>query len=81
MSVYVALALGGIPLGAPVVGAVAQAYGPRAGLLLGGGISALAAVDAAGALLRARSPAAPPASPALPAGAHPAGGPAEAPGP
>lgn len=52
MALYMAVFFGGTPLGAPLVGAVAEAWGPRWSLLLGGTVSALAAVVAALVLAR-----------------------------
>ncbi|MGO1770190.1 MAG: MFS transporter [Microbacterium sp.] len=37
MAIYMAILLGGTPLGAPIVGRVADAFGPRAAILLGAG--------------------------------------------
>ncbi len=54
MALYVLVFLGGTPLGAPLIGAVAQVLGPRSGLLLGGAASALAAVVGAVYVLRTR---------------------------
>lgn len=54
MALYVLVFLGGTPLGAPLIGAVAQLLGPRSGLLLGGAVSALAAVVGTGYVLRTR---------------------------
>ncbi|MBK5306070.1 MAG: MFS transporter [Frankiaceae bacterium] len=51
MSLYVLVFLGGTPFGAPLIGAVAEVLGPRSSLLIGGVVSALAAV-AAGFYLR-----------------------------
>jgi MFS family permease len=51
MSLYVLVFLGGTPFGAPLIGAIAQSLGPRSSLLVGGAISALAAL-AAGLYLR-----------------------------
>ena len=53
MGLYVLVFLGGTPLGAPVVGALADAFGPRVGLLVGGSVSAASA--AVIAVLLARS--------------------------
>ncbi|MFD4507682.1 MFS transporter [Streptomyces sp. NPDC058457] len=44
LSVYFLVLLGGTPVGAPLVGVVADAFGPRSALLLGGVISAAAAL-------------------------------------
>jgi MFS family permease len=46
MALYVLVFLGGTPLGAPVIGAVAEVLGPRSSLLIGGAVSAAAAVGA-----------------------------------
>ena len=54
MALYVLVFLGGTPFGAPLIGAVAEVAGPRSGLLLGGGLSALAAVAGAAVLARSR---------------------------
>jgi MFS family permease len=54
MALYILVFLGGTPIGAPVIGALAEAYGPRSSLWVGGVVCALSAV--AGALwLRART--------------------------
>jgi MFS family permease len=42
MAIYMIVFLGGTPLGAPIVGAVAEAFGPRWSLLGGGAISLVA---------------------------------------
>ena len=52
MALYVLVFLGGTPFGAPLIGAVAEVLGPRSSLLLGGLVSASAAV-VAGLYLRA----------------------------
>ena len=54
MSIYVLVFLGGTPVGAPLVGVVAQTFGPRASLLIGGAICALSALATA-AFLRRRA--------------------------
>ncbi|MCW2776547.1 MAG: major facilitator superfamily 1 [Frankiales bacterium] len=54
MALYVLVFLGGTPLGAPVVGAFAQAYGARSSIVLGGAVTALSAVLAAAWLARRR---------------------------
>ncbi len=54
MGLYLLVFLGGTPLGAPLVGWVAQQFGPRMSLLAGGAISAVAAVVVAGMLARSR---------------------------
>ncbi|HVE74536.1 MAG TPA: MFS transporter [Mycobacteriales bacterium] len=58
MSLYVLVFLGGTPFGAPLIGGLAQAFGPRASLLVGGVLSAGAAGLAAWAMLRAQARAA-----------------------
>jgi predicted MFS family arabinose efflux permease len=47
MSLYVLVFLGGTPVGAPVVGLVAEHFGPRASLTVGGVVCALSALVAA----------------------------------
>jgi MFS family permease len=54
MGLYLLVFLGGTPLGAPLVGWVAQQFGPRMSLLAGGAISAVAAVVVAGMLAHSR---------------------------
>jgi MFS family permease len=53
MALYMAVLMGGTPIGAPLVGAVAEAFGARWSLIAGGLISATAAI-VAGALLARR---------------------------
>ena len=50
MALYVLVFLGGTPVGAPLVGVVADAWGPRTPLLVGGAVCALSAL-VAGAVL------------------------------
>ena len=57
MALYILVFLGGTPFGAPVIGALAQAFGPRSSLLIGGLVSAGAALGLALYLMR-RAPAA-----------------------
>ena len=52
MSLYVLVFLGGTPVGAPVVGLVAEQYGPRSSLVVGGLVSTASAVVAAVVLAR-----------------------------
>jgi MFS family permease len=52
MALYMAVFFGGTPIGAPLVGAVAEAFGPRWSLIIGGGISAGAAAVAGLVLAR-----------------------------
>jgi MFS family permease len=53
MGVYMLVFAGGTPIGAPLVGWVAQEWGPRASLLLGG-LSSLAAAGAAAVIVLRR---------------------------
>ncbi|MCK7627539.1 MFS transporter [Streptomyces sp. RS10V-4] len=53
MSLFMMVFMGGTPLGAPVVGWVTDAYGPRIGFLAGGVVSAAAAALVGLALARA----------------------------
>ncbi|HEY2831870.1 MAG TPA: MFS transporter [Sporichthyaceae bacterium] len=55
MSLYLMVFAGGTPLGAPVIGWLADHYGPRWSLLFGGLITATAAVVAAALLARRAS--------------------------
>jgi MFS family permease len=55
MSLYLMVFAGGTPLGAPVIGWVADHYGPRWSLLFGGFITAAAALAAAALLARRAS--------------------------
>ena len=52
MALYMAVFFGGTPVGAPLVGAVAEAWGARWSLVLGGVVSSVAAVVAAVVLAR-----------------------------
>jgi MFS family permease len=54
MALYMTLFLGGTPFGAPIIGWVAEVFGPRWSLILGGAVSAVAAVVAALLLARKR---------------------------
>jgi MFS family permease len=54
MALYVLVFLGGTPIGAPLIGGLAELLGPRSSLLLGGGVTALSAVVAALWLARAQ---------------------------
>ena len=47
MALYVLVFLGGTPVGAPLIGALAEAFGPRSSMVVGGGVTALAGVLAA----------------------------------
>lgn len=52
MALFMMVFMGGTPLGAPVVGWITDAYGPRIGFAIGGVVSALAAVTVGLALAR-----------------------------
>jgi MFS family permease len=52
MAIYMMCFTGGTPLGAPLVGAVSDAFGPRAGVVSSGLICAVAAVAAAAIVAR-----------------------------
>ena len=54
MALYVLVFLGGTPIGAPIIGLVAETYGPRSSLIVGGLICALSAVGGAWWLGRTR---------------------------
>ena len=54
MALYLMCFLGGTPLGAPLVGAVSDALGPRAGVVIGGAVCAVTAVVAAVVVARRR---------------------------
>ena len=55
MALYVLVFLGGTPVGAPLIGALAEAYGPRASIVLGGVVTALSGIVAAVVMVRLRS--------------------------
>ena len=55
MALYILVFLGGTPVGAPLIGALAQAFGPRSSIVLGGVITALSGVVAAVVMTRVRS--------------------------
>jgi MFS family permease len=52
MAIYVLVFLGGTPVGAPLIGVMAENFGPRASLLIGGAVCALSAVAGAAFLTR-----------------------------
>ena len=52
MALYMAVLMGGTPIGAPLVGALAEAFGARWSLIAGGLISAGAAIVAGSMLAR-----------------------------
>jgi MFS family permease len=53
MALFAVAFLGSTPIGAPVVGAVAQAFGPRTAIAIGGVAAVTAALVTAGRPLRA----------------------------
>jgi MFS family permease len=55
MALYVLVFLGGTPVGAPLIGALAEAFGPRAALVLSGVTTGLAVLAAAAWTLRTRA--------------------------
>lgn len=55
MALVPAIALGGTPIGAPVVGRVADAFGPRWSLAVGAGARIAAALVGLGYLMKGRS--------------------------
>src|ERR1700729_213967 len=55
MGLYMLVFLGGGPLGSPLVGWVAEAFGPRMSLIAGGAISAVATLIIGGLYARSRS--------------------------
>jgi MFS family permease len=55
MALYILVFLGGTPAGAPLIGALAEAFGPRAGIVVGGLVTAASGVVAAVVMLRLRS--------------------------
>jgi MFS family permease len=66
MALYILVFLGGTPFGAPVIGALAEALGPRSSLLIGGSVSGLAALALAAYLRGRTTPAAVPPVPPVP---------------
>ncbi len=54
MALYVLVFLGGTPVGAPLIGALAEQYGPRSSLVLGGLVTALSGITAAVVMTRVR---------------------------
>ncbi len=55
MALYVLVFLGGTPVGAPLIGALAEALGPRSSIVLGGVVTAVSGVVAAFVMARVRS--------------------------
>ena len=55
MALYVLVFLGGTPVGAPLIGALAEAFGPRSSIVAGGAVVAVTATVAAVVMVRVRS--------------------------
>jgi MFS family permease len=55
MALYILVFLGGTPLGAPLIGGLAEAFGPRSSIVLGGVVTALSGLVAAVVMTRVRS--------------------------
>ncbi len=55
MALYILVFLGGTPVGAPLIGALAEAFGPRSSIVVGGLITALSGLTAAVVMTRVRS--------------------------
>jgi MFS family permease len=73
MSIYVLVFLGGTPIGAPLVGLLSEAMGPRFSLLIGGAVCVVSAA-VAGVMLQRRTEDVPATRRRPPAPAHPARG-------
>ena len=54
MALYVLVFLGGTPVGAPLIGALAEAFGPRSSIVLGGVVVGLSGLVAAVVMTRVR---------------------------
>ena len=55
MALYILVFLGGKPVGGPLIGAVAEAFGPRSSIIVGGVVTAAAGLTAAVVMTRLRS--------------------------
>lgn len=55
MALYILVFLGGKPVGGPLIGAVAEAFGPRSSIVVGGVVTAVAGLTAAVVMTRLRS--------------------------
>ena len=55
MALYVLVFLGGTPVGAPLIGALAEAFGPRSSIVAGGVVVTASGVVAAAVMTRVRS--------------------------
>jgi MFS family permease len=54
MALYILVFLGGTPVGAPLIGALAEAFGPRSSIVAGGLVTALSGIVAALVMTRLR---------------------------
>ena len=54
MALYILVFLGGTPVGAPLIGALAEAFGPRSSIVVGGLVTALSGLVAAIVMTRVR---------------------------
>jgi len=55
MALYILVFLGGTPIGGPLIGALAEAFGPRSSIVVGGAVTALAGLVAAAVMTRQRA--------------------------
>jgi MFS family permease len=55
MALYILVFLGGTPIGAPLIGLLAEVFGPRSSIVLGGVVTALSGIVAAVVMTRRRS--------------------------
>jgi MFS family permease len=55
MALYILVFLGGTPVGAPLIGALAEAFGPRSSIVAGGLVTVLSGLVAAVVMTRVRS--------------------------
>ncbi len=55
MALYIIVFLGGTPVGAPLIGALAEAFGPRSSIVAGGVVTALSGLVAAYVMTRVRA--------------------------
>jgi MFS family permease len=55
MALYILVFMGGTPVGAPLIGALAEAFGPRSSIVAGGAVTALSGLVAAVVMTRRRA--------------------------
>ncbi|MDQ3611101.1 MAG: MFS transporter [Actinomycetota bacterium] len=55
MALYILVFMGGTPVGAPLIGSLAQAFGPRSSIVVGGAVTALSGLVAAAVMIRLRA--------------------------